>query len=329
MGAEVRRRAFLAAGATLVAGASARAESAPVIGYLGGRSLATDAHLLKAVMDGLKESGFVDGRTVKLEFRWADGDFSRLDGLARELVALKPDLLMAVGGTPVPIAAARARAGQAIPLVFTIGFDPVSLKLVDSLARPGHDATGAMLLANALEGKRLDLLKDMQPGLRSAAMLVNPTSAMVTQLEADAQRAAAALGVMLHFARASTVPELDAALAELATRRPGGLAVSIDGFLIAERQRILDWAARERVPAIYPAREFAEAGGLASYAARWAEAYRWAGVYAARILKGAKAGDLPIQQPTAYELVVNLRTARAQGLALPPAFTARADEVIE
>jgi putative ABC transport system substrate-binding protein len=325
----MQRRALVATGLAALSAAPVRAQRTPVIGYLGGRSLATDAHLLQAVQDGLKENGFVDSRTVKFEFRWADGDFSRLDRLAKELVALKPDLLMAVGGTPVPIAAARARAGQAIPLVFTIGFDPVSLKLVDSLARPGHDSTGAMLLANALEGKRLDLLKEMQPGLQSAAMLVNATSAMVNQLEADAQRAAAALGLTLHFGRASTVPELDAALADLSQRKPGGLAVSIDGFLIAERQRIVAWAARERVPAIYPTREFTEAGGLASYAARWAEAYHWAGVYAARILKDAKAGDLPIQQPTAYELVVNLKTARAQDLALPAAFTARADEVIE
>ena len=324
----IKRRVALAGGFAAMA-LPARAEHVPVIGYLGGRSLATDAHLLQAVKDGLKENGLVDGRTVKFEFRWADGDFSRLDRLAQELVALKPDLLMAVGGTPVPIALKRARANATIPLVFTIGFDPVSLKLVDSLARPGHDATGAMLLADALEGKRLDLLKDMQPGLQSAALLVNSTSAMVNQLEADAQRAAAVLGITLHFVKVSTVAELDAALADLAPRKPGALAVSIDGFLIAQRRRIIDWAARERVPAIYPNREFTEAGGLASYAARWAEAYHWAGVYAARILKGARAGDLPIQQPTAYELVVNLKTARAQGLTLPAAFTARADEVIE
>jgi putative ABC transport system substrate-binding protein len=325
----IGRRFLMASGLAAISSGSARAQRLPVIGYLGGRSLATDAHLLQAVMDGLKESGFVDGRTVKFEFRWADGDFSRLDRLAQELVALKPDLLMAVGGTPVPIALKRARASATTPLVFTIGFDPVSLKLVDSLAHPGHDATGAMLLANALEGKRLDLLKEMQPGLQSAAMLINSTSSMVSQLEADAQRAASALGITLHFARASTVAELDSALADLTPRKPGALAVSIDGFLISQRRRIIDWAGRERVPAIYPNREFTEAGGLASYAARWAEAYHWAGVYAARILKGAKAGDLPIQQPTAYELVLNLKTARAQGLTLPAAFTARADEVIE
>jgi putative ABC transport system substrate-binding protein len=325
----IRRRVLVASAAAAVGSAPARAQHVPAIGYLGGRSLTTDAHLLQAVKDGLKENGFVEGRNVRFEFRWADGDFSRLDRLAKELVALKPDLLMAVGGTPVPIALEGARGKLAIPLVFTIGFDPVSLKLVDSLARPGRDATGAMLLANALEGKRLDLLKEMQSGLQSAALLVNSTSAMLNQLEADAQRAAGALGITLHFTKASTVAELDAALADLAPRKPGALAVSIDGFLISQRQRIIDWAARERVPAIYPSREFAEAGGLASYAARWAEAYRWAGVYAARILKGAKAGDLPIQQPTAYELVINLKTARTQGLTLPAAFTARADEVIE
>jgi putative ABC transport system substrate-binding protein len=323
----MRRRALVASGLAVLASAPAHAQRTPVIGYLGGRSLATDAHLLQAVKVGLKENGFVEGRNVNFEFRWADGDFSRLDRLATELVALKPDLIMAVGGTPVPIAARAAT--RTIPIVFTIGFDPVALKLVDSLARPGGNATGAMLLASALEGKRLDLLKEMRPGLRSAALLVNSTSAMVDQLEADAQRAAAALGITLHFAKAATVPALDAALADLAARKPGGLAVSIDGFLIAQRQRIVAWAARERVPAIYPTREFTEAGGLASYAARWAESYHVAGVYAARVLKGAKAGDLPIQQPTAYELVINLKTARAQGLALPPAFTARADEVIE
>jgi putative ABC transport system substrate-binding protein len=322
----IRRRAVVASVLATLA-ATARAQHVPVIGYLGGRSLATDAHLLQAVKDGLKENGFVEGRNVRFEFRWADGDFSRLDRLAQELVALKPDLLIAVGGTPVPIAAKTATS--TIPIIFTIGFDPVALKLVDSLARPGGNATGAMLLASALEGKRLDLLKEMQPGLGSAALLVNSTSAMVNQLEADAQRAAAALGVTLRIAKASTMIELDASLADLAARKPGGLAVSIDGFLIAERQRIIAWAARERVPAIYPTREFTEAGGLASYAARWAESYRWAGVYAARVLKGAKAGDLPIQQPTAYELVVNLKAARAQGLTLPAAFTARADEVIE
>jgi putative ABC transport system substrate-binding protein len=323
----MRRRVFVASTLAAVASAPVRAERTPVIGYLGGRSLATDAHLLQAVKDGLKEGGLVEGRDVVFEFRWADGDFSRLDRLAHELVALKPDLVIAVGGTPVPIA--MQQATSTIPIVFTIGFDPVSLKLVDSLAHPGHNATGAMLLANALEGKRLDLLKEMQPGLQSAALLLNPASAMANPLEADAERAAAALGIALHVARAATVPQLDAALAGLATHKPGGLAVSIDGFLIAERRRILDWAARERVPGIYPSAEFTEAGGLASYASRWAESYRWAGLYAARILKGARAGDLPIQQPTAYELVVNLRTARAQGLTLPAAFTARADEVIE
>jgi len=323
----IRRRVLVSSAVAALASAPAGAQHMPVIGCLSGRSLATDAHLLQAVKDGLKENGFVEGRNVRFEFRWAEGDFSRLDRLAQELVALEPDLLMALGGTPVPIA--MKRATSTIPIVFSIGTDPVSLKLVDGLARPGGNATGAMLLASALEGKRLDLLKEMQPELRSVALLVNSTSPMIDQLAGDAGRAATAFGVTLHLAKAATVPELDAALADLAARRPGGLAVTIDGFFVAERRRIIAWAMRERVPAIYPAREFTDDGGLASYAARWAEAYHLIGVYGARVLKGAKPADLPIQQPTAYELVVNLKTARAQGLTLPPAFTARADEVID
>jgi putative ABC transport system substrate-binding protein len=323
----MRRRALVASIGAALAAAPARAQRRPVIGYLSGRSLETDGHLLKVVQEALKEAGFVDGQTVTFEYRWADGDFSRLRSLATDLVARKPDVIMAVGGTPVPIEVQAVTS--TIPIIFTIGFDPAVLKLVHSLARPGGNATGAMLVAAELEGKRLDLLKEMKPDMPSAALLVNSTSAMMSELEADAGRAAAALGLALHVERAATVAELDRALANLAARKPGGLAVSIDGFLIAQRQRIIDWAVRERVPAIYPNRDFTDAGGLASYSPRWDEAYRWAGLYAGRVLKGAKPGDLPIQQPTTYELVVNLRTARAMGLTLPPAFVARADEVIE
>jgi putative ABC transport system substrate-binding protein len=299
----------------------------PLIGYLSGRSLTTDAHLLQVVKDGLKESGYVEGQNVAFEIRWADGRFDRLDKLAAELVASKPDLIIAVGGTPVAIAATRATS--TIPIIFTIGFDPVALKLVASLSRPGGNATGAMLLASALEGKRLDLLKAMRPDIRSVALLVNPTSPMLNDLEGDAQRVASALGVSLEIVKATSRTELDGALARLAARKPGGLAVTIDGFLVSERRRIVEWAERERVPAIFPAREFTEAGGLASYAPRWAEMYRWIGIYAGRVLKGAKPGELPIQQPTTYELVVNLKTARALGITLPLAFTSRADEMIE
>lgn len=326
----IKRRPFGLSGLAALAVTPARAQQAgrmPVIGYLSGRSLATDAHLLKAVQDGLKEQGYVEGQNVAFEFRWADGKFDRLDAWAAELVARKPDIIMAVGGTPVPIAARAATS--TIPIVFTIGFDPVELKLVDSLARPGGNATGALLVGSTLEGKRLDLLKVMAAGIRTVALLVNSNSAMARPLEIDAQQAAATLGLALEPVRVGTAGELDSALAGLSARKPDGLAVSIDGFLINERQRVVDWATRERVPAIYPAREFAEAGGLASYAPRWTEAYRWAGVYAGRVLKGARPGDLPVQQATTYELVVNLQAARAIGLTLPPAFVARADDVIE
>jgi putative tryptophan/tyrosine transport system substrate-binding protein len=327
----MRRRILLAGlSGTALAGAPSRAQqpaTTPLIGYLGGRSLATDAHLLQSVKDGLKDSGYVEGQNVAFEFRWADGRFDRLEVFAAELVARKPDLIIAVGGTPVPLAAKAVTS--TIPIVFSIGFDPVALKLVGSLSRPGGNATGAMLLASALEGKRIDLLKAMRPDIRWAALLVNPTSPMLNDLESDGQRVAGALGVRLEIIKAANVAELDRALAELAARKPDGLAVSIDGFLVSERHRIIDWAAHERVPAIFPAREFTEEGGLASYAPRWSEMYRWIGIYAGRVLKGAKPGDLPIQQPTAYELVVNLKTARALGVTLPAAFTSRADEVIE
>lgn len=323
----IRRRVLVTGGLAVLANGPARAQRPPLIGYLSGRSLATDAHLLQAAKDGLKESGFVEGQNVAFEYRWAEGKFERLDALAAELVALKPDLLMAVGGTPVPFAAKKATSG--LPIIFTLALDPSKQGLIASLARPGGNITGAVLLASALEGKRIDLLHTMRPAARSMALLVNPKNGIVEELQRDALAAASALGVTVEVARASTVAELDRALAGLSTAKPDGLAVAIDSLVIAERRRIVSWAAEHKVPAIYPSREFADDGGLASYAARWVDAYRWAGLYAGRVLKGARSGDLPVQQPTAYELVVNRRTARTLGVTLPPAFLARADEVIE
>jgi putative ABC transport system substrate-binding protein len=323
----VRRRALLASGLAALAAAPTRAQRRPLIGYLSGRSLGTDAHLLRAAQEGLKESSFVEGETAAFEYRWAEGKFDRLEAMAAELVARKPDLIMAVGGTPVPFAVKKATSG--IPIVFTLALDPSKQGLIASLARPGGNITGAVLMASALEGKRIDLLHSLRPAARSMALLINPTNGIAGDLQRDALAAASALGVTVNVVSASTVAELDQALAGLSAARPEALAVAIDSLLIAERRRIVGWAAEHRVPAIYPSREFTDEGGLASYAARWAEAYRWAGVYAGRILRGARPGDLPVQQATTYELVVNQRTARALGLALPPAFLARADEVIE
>lgn len=324
---ELRRRTLFLSGLAGLAVAPAHAQQRPLIGYLSGRSLATDAHLLKAAREALKETGFVEGQNVTFEYRWADGKFERLEALAAELVALKPDLIMAVGGTPVPFAVKKATSS--IPVIFTLALDPSKQGLIASLARPGGNITGAVLLASALEGKRIDLLKNISPTARSIALLVNPTNGIVEELQRDALAAASALGMTVEVVRASTVAELDRALAGLSAAKPDGLAVAIDSLLIAERRRIVSWAAEHKVPAIYPSREFTDDGGLASYAARWVDAYRWAGLYAGRVLKGARPGDLPVQQPTAYELVVNRRTARTLGLTLPPAFLARADEVIE
>jgi putative ABC transport system substrate-binding protein len=322
----VRRRLFLAAASSPPSFAWAQ-PVLPRIGYLSGRSPATDGHLLDAFRAGLAESGYVDGQTVVIDPRWAEGRFERLDGLAADLARSKPTLMVAVGGTPVPLAAKAA--APTLPIVFTIGTDPVELGLVSNLNRPGGNMTGAMLSASILEGKRLDLLREMVPDARSVVLLANPTSPAAAEQTRDAKAAARTLGLALDIVNAATAGEIDRGFAALPVTKPDALVVSIDGFLISRRTQIIALAAERRMPAIYPSREFTDAGGLASYAARWADMYRWVGVYAGRILKGAQPGDLPVQQPTTYELVVNLKTARTLGLVLPPSFVVRADEVIE
>ncbi len=325
----MRRRALLVAlGGSIVTPALVQAQARkPVIGYLSARSIETDGHLLAAFRVGLKESGYVDGDNVTMVFRWADGNFDRVGALAAELVNRKPDLLVGTGGTPSALAFKALTT--AIPIVFTFGTDPVSLGLVSSYSRPGGNVTGATMLASSLEGKRLDLLHEMVPGARSIAMMTNPSSLFATSLVRDARATASARGLDLTVLNASTAGEIDRAFDTMTAARTDALVISTDGFLIGERERILARTAAMRLPAIYPAREFADAGGLASYAAPLTEMYRWAGVYAGRILKGTKPGDLPVQQPTTCELVVNLKTAKTMGLALPPAFVARADDTIE
>jgi putative ABC transport system substrate-binding protein len=256
----IRRRVLVTGGLAVLANGPARAQRPPLIGYLSGRSLATDAHLLQAAKDGLRESGFVEGQNVAFEYRWAEGKFQRLDALAAELVARQPDLIIAVGGTPVPFAAKKATSS--IPVIFTLALDPSRQGLIASLARPGGNITGAVLLASALEGKRIDLLHSMRPTARSMALLVNPTNGISEELQRDALTAASALGVTVDVVGASTVPELDRALADLSSARPDALAVAIDSLVIAERRRIVSWVAEHGVPAIYPSREFVDDGGL-------------------------------------------------------------------
>lgn len=324
----MRRRALLAAAVPIgvASGAWAQSTALPRVGYLSGRSLETDRALLAAFLEGLKAAGYVDGRNVVVEVRWADGRYDRIPALLADLLKGNPGVLVTVGGTAVPVAARTVTS--TVPIVFTIGVDPVSLGLVSDLARPTGNMTGMTLLSTSLEGKRLELLRDLVPNARMVALLVNPAMPSVAEQIRETDKAAAALGLKLQVVKAEKDSEIDPAFAALGGDIDG-LAVAIDGFLIGQRDRIVAQAAARRLPAIYPSREFADAGGLASYASRWADVYRGAGTYAGRILKGARPADLPVQEPTSYELVINLKTARALGLAIPPTILARADGVIE
>jgi putative ABC transport system substrate-binding protein len=325
----MRRRSFLVAtGATGVASSAySQSPSRPRIAYLSGRSQATDAHLLDAFLDGLKSSGFINGQNVTIEVRWADGRYGEVPRLAAEIVATKPDLIVALGGNPVGLAAKAATA--TIPVVFGAGADPIKIGLVDNLNRPGGNLTGMTLWANELDAKRLDLLHDMLPAARTVAVLMNPTNPGYDELLPRTQETAAALGLKLELLTASSSAEVERAFQSLPAGKVDALAVGADAFLINIRARILALTAERRLPAIFPAREFAVDGGLASYGTNWGDMYRILGSYAGRLLKGAKPIDLPVQRPTTYELVINLQTARALNLDLPPIILSRADEVIE
>lgn len=324
----MRRRVFLAAAVPIGMASGVRAQSTvlPRVGYLSGRSLATDRALLAAFLEGLKASGYVDGRNVVVDVRWADGHYDRVSALAVDLLKSNPGVLVTVGATAVSVTAKTVTS--TVPIVFTVGVDPIRLGLVSDLARPTGNMTGMTLLSASLEAKRLELLRDLVPNAKSVAFLVNPAMPSVDEQIRDAQKAAAVLGLKLQIVKAQEDAEIDPAFAGLAGDIDG-LAVAIDGFLIGQRDRIVAQVAARRLPAIYPSREFTDAGGLASYAARWADVYRSAGTYAGRILSGAKPADLPVQEPTSYELVINMKTARTLGLTIPPSILARADETIE
>jgi putative ABC transport system substrate-binding protein len=324
----VKRRDLLVLSA-VAAGvpAAALAQARPRIAYVSGRSLATDGHLLEAFKEGLKTSNYVDGQNVTIDVRWADGRYDRVPDLLAELIALKPDLIAAVGGNPVGVAAKKATA--TIPVVFGAGADPVLIGLVSNLARPEANLTGITLWAGELDAKRLDLLRAMLPGVRTVGLLLNPTNPGTAQEVARMTEAARALEMHLVTVEAQTSSGIDRAFDQFSAAKIDALAVVADAFLINYRDRILKLAAERRLPAIYPSREFVEDGGLVSYGTRWAEMYRIIGSYAGRILKGARPGDLPVQRPNTYELVINLKSARALGLTVPPIMLARADEVIE
>ena len=321
----MRRRDFI----TLLGGAAAawplaaRAQQ-PVIGFLHSGS-ATPPHA--AFQQGLNETGYVDGRNVRVDYRYADGQYDRLPALAADLVRRQVAVLGAYGGVHTAIVAKAATA--TIPIVFGMGSDPVKFGLVASLNRPGGNITGVSFFTAELEGKRLGLLHEVVPRETEIAALVNPTNANADNQSKELNEAARTLGLQLHVLNASSEREIDMAFASLLQNRIGALVVASDPFFFARRQQLIALAARHAVPAIYEWRDFAAAGGLMSYGTSLTEAYRQAGSYAGRILKGEKPTDLPVVQATKFEFVINLTAAKVLGLEVPPGLSARADEVIE
>jgi putative ABC transport system substrate-binding protein len=326
----MRRREFITvlggAAAAWPLAARAQQRTLPVIGYLGARSAAGDSSMIEAFRRGLAESGFIPGQNVGIEFQWADGRSNLLPALAAELVRLRVNVLVVAGGTAVPIAKA---ATSTIPIVFSTGADPVKVGLVASLNRPGGNLTGVTYLTRELGAKRIGLLRDLVPGEATIALMIDPSEADAESQIMDVQEAARQIGRRLLVLRARTDGEIEAAFAMMVERAVGALLVAGTSSLITREGFIIALATRHGVPALYTSRNWAEAGGLISYAANFPEGYHQVGVYTGRILKGAKPADLPVVQPTKFELLINLNTAKALKLAIPPGILAIADKVIE
>jgi putative ABC transport system substrate-binding protein len=325
---QLKRRDFV----TLLSGAAvwplaARAQQAPVIGFLSSRSPRESRSVEAAFRDGLKESGYVEGQNTHIAFRWADGQFDQLPTLADELVRQQVAVIVAIGGGSAALAAKVATV--TIPIVFVVGFDPVIAGLVPSFNRPIGNVTGMTLMSPQLGQKRLELLRELAPNAAVVAILVNPLSPDGIPEIGDVEAAAQAMGVSIKIFNASTSSELYTALTAIAELRPDALLVVSDPFFLVRREELIVLAERIRGPVMYPFREFAESGGLISYGANIPKAYHQAGIYTGRILKGAQPADLPVMQPTKFELVLNLKTAKAVGLNIPDKFLALADEVIE
>jgi len=306
--------------------ARAQQQSMPVIGYLSALSESQIPNLLEALRRGLSEGGFVEGMSVIIDYRFAEGEYGRLQTFATEFVRRPVSLIVAVGP---PAAFAAKVATTSIPIVFSVGLDPVAAGLVTSFNHPGGNATGVSLITGPLGQKRLELLRELAPKASTIAMLINPVSPDAVPEIRDVEQAAQANGLGLKILNASTPAEIERAFAEIAESKPDALLVGSDPFYVLHRKQITSLVAPLRIPAIYPFREFLAAGGLLSYGASLVGAQRQVGIYAGRILRGAKVADLPVLQPTTFELVLNLKTASAQGIEVPPMLHARTDEVIE
>ena len=327
----MRRRAFitLLGSATAAWPLAARAQqpAMPVIGFLNAQSAEALPHAVAAFRQGLNETGYAEGRNVAIEWRWAEGRGDRLPALAADLVQRQVAVIASTGGDPAALAAKRATT--TLPIVFTMGGDPVALGLVASLNRPGGNMTGISQITVLLDPKRLEVLHELVPGIAVVAVLRNPNNASAEIQVQALQAAARAMGIELRFVSAATEPEIDAAFATLGELRIGALVVASDPFFNGRRQQIVAQATQLAVPTIFHQREFALDGGLMSYGTSVTDMYRQAAIYTGRILKGEKTADLPVQQSTKVEFVVNLKAAKTLGLAFPLPLIGRADEVIE
>jgi putative tryptophan/tyrosine transport system substrate-binding protein len=327
----MKRREFISLiGSAAVAwplAARAQQPDMPVIGFLSTRSPQDAAHLVTAFHRGLSENGFVDGQNLTIDFRWADGQYDRLPALAAELVRRPVKVIAATGGEPAPLAAKAATA--TIPIVFAIGGDPVRSGLVASYGRPGGNITGVSILTRTMEAKRIGLVREVVPRAETIGFLMNPTFPAAEAQLADIQEAVRNHGIQLQVLGASTDQAIDAAFETAARQRIPALVIGADPFFDTRRTKLATLAAKQAVPTMFHLREYAEAGGLMSYGIDLPDVYRQVGAYAGRILKGVKPADLPVMQPTKFELVINLKTAKALGLTIPPDMLSLADEVIE
>ena len=325
----IRRREFiplLGAAAAWPLAARAQQPAMPVIGYLSAGASAPTASVMAIFRQVLAEAGYVEGRNVAIEYRFAEGNYDRLPALAAELVRRQVAVIVAV---PTPAAVAAKAATASIPIVFLGAEDPVKVGLVANLARPGGHVTGASLLFAELGPKQLGLLRELVPTAARIGLLINPSNMNADDVTKDVTAAGAAMGLQIEVVQASNILEIDAAFASLVRKRADALVAGTDSFFFNRRLQLATLATRHAIPAVYNAREYAEAGGLMTYGTSLIEAFRQVGIYTGRILQGAKPADLPVVQSSKFEFVINLSTARALSLDVPPTLLARADEVIE